>query len=120
MYGREFLGCAALINILVEPGFNSTFTSALAFFRPKVSTTIIVMGVRIRLRDTIFYISLSRRGDWYISIFRCLGRRLVQYLSFFAVSAGDWSIVCSLCRDSTDFASFSFIFYTRFGWEIGS
>jgi hypothetical protein len=34
MHGREFLGCAALIKVLVEPGPNSTFTSALAFFRP--------------------------------------------------------------------------------------
>jgi hypothetical protein len=84
-----------LINVLVVPGSNSTFTSALAFFRPKVSTTIIVMGVRIRLRD-ILYFAVSA-GDWY--------------LSFFAVSAGDWSIVCSLCRDSTDFLSFLCIFY---------
>ena len=51
MYGREFLGCAALINVIVEPGPNSTFTSALAFYRPMVSTTMIFMGVRLRIRD---------------------------------------------------------------------
>ena len=62
MHGREFLGCAALIKVLVEPGPNSTFTSALAFFRPKVSTTIIVMGVRIRLRDILYFAVLA--GDW--------------------------------------------------------
>ena len=86
MCSRECLGCAALINVLVEPGSNSTFTSALAFFRPMVSTTMIVMGVRLRLRDILLvcwylpvvistFCCLGRR---LIYIFRCLGRRLIS------------------------------------------